>query len=462
MNNKTLTQKLVIYMCIGLACILTLLSVVQSYIQNTQLEKLTIEKYQTTTALLGELSSGGIKWKKTAALDKAYSGISSLKSGKNLIQIEFFDKEGNVIHKIDNEAFKNLNVYEVTKPTEIRSFKFHDNKLLTTNPVRDKDAIIGYINTLWDVSHLYTAERNLLLKQLALGLIALTALAGILYYLINKNLKAPLLDLIDNINNNLSNSIANTEDVKSQSQNMSSMAQDSVSRTNDVSSKSGEIAESVQHIAAAVEELSASLRVISDGISETNKSVDSATNAIHTSDQHMNEMETATQTIVDFTSSISDIADQTNLLALNASIEAARAGESGRGFSVVADEIKKLAASTTKTTEDIANHTGAITIAAKASQEALNIVNETISRIQEQSNSILSSIQEQETATSDITHSMNIAHESISVMDNNIQTVNTSSNKTGEASSSVYNATDTLLEQSHELKATVENFKRLI
>ncbi|MAI08386.1 MAG: hypothetical protein CMF61_05450 [Magnetococcales bacterium] len=462
MKNKTLTQKLVIYMCIAITCIFLALSTVQSYMQNAQLEDLTIKKYQTTTSLLGELSSGGIKWKKAAALTKVYDGVSSLESGKELIQIEFFDKEKNVIHKIDNERFKELNAYEITTPSDENQFSLRDHKLIIKSLVHDKDEVIGYINTLWDVDHLYAAERNLLLKQLALGLISLIILAGTLYYLINKNLKEPLIALINNINSNLNNSISSTENVKTQSQTMSSMAQDSVSRTNDVSSKSGEIAESVQHIAAAVEELSASLRVISDGIAETNKSVDNATNAIHTSDQHMNEMETATQTIVDFTSSISDIADQTNLLALNASIEAARAGESGRGFSVVADEIKKLAASTTKTTEDIANHTGAITIAAKASQEALRIVGETIMRIQEQSNSILSSIQEQETATSDITHSMNMAHESISVMDNNIQTVNTSSNKTGETSSSVFVATEDLLKQSHDLQEIIENFKRLI
>jgi methyl-accepting chemotaxis protein len=225
-----------------------------------------------------------------------------------------------------------------------------------------------------------------------------------------------------------------------------------------VAAASEEASVNVQSVASATEEMASSINEISRQVQCSARMATDAVEQTRKTNNRVSELSKAAARIGDVVELINTIAEQTNLLALNATIEAARAGEAGRGFAVVASEVKALAEQTAKATGEIGQQITGMQAATQESVGAIQQISGTIEKLSEISSTIAAAVEEQGAATQEISRNVQQAAQGTQQVSSNIAGVRRGASETGSASSQLLSAARSLSGDSNRLKLEVGKF----
>ncbi|MCI6907378.1 MAG: methyl-accepting chemotaxis protein [Succinatimonas sp.] len=275
-----------------------------------------------------------------------------------------------------------------------------------------------------------------------------------------KGIVGAIKDAEANLNNNFTDIRTSTDSITEAAKSTENRALTVAAAADEMVSTTSDIAKNCQEAAVNAED---SNRTTQEGVDKVRLTIEAIQNQVskskHDAEQVKSLVDRA-QKIGTIVQTIDEIASQTNLLALNAAIEAARAGEAGKGFAVVADEVRALASRTSKSTQEITDMVSQVQNEANLANESmtksvesmdllatdasaieslLNDIIEKVEIVNAQIGQIATAAEEQTTATSEISTNMQSITNSAQGF---AQEVDTTQNIVGVASDAVADLTN--------------------
>jgi len=253
---------------------------------------------------------------------------------------------------------------------------------------------------------------------------------------------------------------SSSEELTSVSQQMSAAAEQTTAQANLVSAAAEQVSGNTRTVSGSIDNLVASIHEIAKNAQDAAGTARRAVEMASATSGTMAALGRSSQEIGAVIKVITSIAEQTNLLALNATIEAARAGEAGKGFAVVASEVKELARDTAKATEEIGGRIESMQGDTQRAVEAIAEIGKVIEQIDSLQTRIAAAVEEQSVTTGEISRNITEATTGTSEIAENIVQVAQAAQSTAEGASNTQVSSQELARMAQALQRLVEEYKR--